>query len=130
MKQTGEQTGKYILLAEGDGALRSRLAAALRASGYEVPEADSVSSALTLACEGRYALYILGRGLGGGLARRLAQIDRQTPMLFLTAATDDQQVEAESSWAHSYVSPKSDPGLIAQIARLLIVGGAQQIQGN
>ena len=82
-----------VLLAEDDPAIAQPLSRALEREGYEVVAVTDGSAALEATASERVDLLVLDLGLpemdGLEVCRRLRASGAQTPVLMLTARTDE-----------------------------------------
>ncbi|MDO5689130.1 MAG: response regulator transcription factor [Tissierellia bacterium] len=84
-----------ILLVEDDNALATGLKYLLGNEGYEVDISATVAESARLIGQREYDLYILDIGLPDGNGYELCQqirVEHQTPIIFLTARDQEQDV--------------------------------------
>ncbi len=85
-----------VLLAEDDQAIAVPLARALEREGYEVLSVGDGPSALHLATHAQVSMIVLDLGLptydGLDVCRRLRAAGKDTPVLMLTARTDEMDI--------------------------------------
>ncbi|AZI59565.1 DNA-binding response regulator [Nakamurella antarctica] len=114
-----------VLLAEDDPDISEPLARALEREGYAVLLAKDGQSALDQALEGDISLVILDLGLpiwdGLDVCRRIRQAGKSTPVLMLTARTDEADfVVGLDAGADDYVAKPFRTGeLLARVRALL-----------
>ena len=100
---------RRILYAEDNLDIRIPVCLLLRLSDIEVITTDNMSQALRLAqCE-RFDLYLLDTrlpdGLGTELCQRIRAFDRETPILFFSAAgREDDKQRAKRCGAQGYLT--------------------------
>ena len=117
-------TNVRILHVEDDADTRVLVALVLQSEGWEVVSVDNASSALTLAGDSAFDLYLIDNWIegdsGGGLCRRLRAADPHTPILFYSGAVYPADIEtALSSGAQGYLEkPCSPEALIQEIVKL------------
>lgn len=114
-----------VLLAEDDPAISEPLARALEREGYAVLTASDGQTALDLALEREISLVILDIGLpiwdGLDVCRRIREAGKSTPVLMLTARTDEADfVVGLDAGADDYVAKPFRLGeLLARVRALL-----------
>lgn len=114
-----------MLLVEDDNQLREQLRSLLQGHGYSVDGAPDAEEALYLGSELPMDVAVIDLGLPGmsgmELVRRLRALDRQFPILILTARDAWQdKVEGLESGADDYLTkPFHSEELLARINALL-----------
>lgn len=113
-----------ILLVDGDAATRAGVALALREAGYDTREEESGGSAERTAQDFQPDLVLLEAALpdadGFQLARRLAETQPDTHLIFLTSRTATQDKVAGLALADDYlVKPVSGLELMARLRAIL-----------
>jgi two-component system OmpR family response regulator len=100
---------RRILYAEDNLDIRIPVCLLLRLSDIEVITTDNVTQALRLAEDEHFDLYLLDTrlpdGLGTDLCRRIRAFDRETPILFFSAAgREDDKRSAMMVGAQGYLT--------------------------
>lgn len=114
-----------ILLVDDDRLNRKTISIVLAEAGYEVRLAENGSDAIRAFTQERPALVLLDvmmPGMDGfDVCRKLRKLDRETPIIFLSAlSTDESQVKGLAAGADDYVSKTaSDELLLARVKRAL-----------
>ncbi|HEX8127843.1 MAG TPA: response regulator [Pyrinomonadaceae bacterium] len=113
-----------ILFADDHEDIRLMVSILLGASDYEVITADSIDSALALARDGAFDVYLLDNrlpdGTGRELCERLREFDRVTPIIFFSG--EDRESERQrvlSCGAQDYVEKPNVRALPKAIAGVL-----------
>jgi len=116
---------KYkILLVEDDENIQIMVSAMLESAGYQVVEADTCTSAITLACSHNPDLIVLDLGLpdmdGTELIKQLRKTDL-TPIIVLSARSDEsEKVMAFDLGANDYITkPFSAAEFLARVRSVL-----------
>ena len=126
--QANESTpGARLLCVEDDEENCEALATVLRASGYEVTTAATVSQGLQLAREGGFGLIILDNWFkessGIKLCQRIREFDRETPIIFYSAAAYDTDTqEGLDAGAQAYIIKPHFEEFQRAVARLAKAG--------
>ncbi|NYH79364.1 DNA-binding response OmpR family regulator [Actinopolyspora biskrensis] len=125
-----------VLLAEDDPAIAMPLSRALQREGYSVQVLEDGNATLDETCSGSVDLLVLDLGLPGmdGLevCRRLRAQGRGTPVLMLTARTDEVDfVVGLDAGADDYVAkPFRLAELMARIRALLRRGAPETLEAG
>lgn len=116
---------KRILIVEDDPVLGTGLSVGLKIQGYEIDWAKSYEAALDIYDSGNFDLISLDIGLPDGSGMDLCKIirkkDKNVPIIFLTAKTDEETlVKGLELGANDFVKkPFSQRELLARIKVLL-----------
>ena len=116
---------KYkILLVEDDENIRLMVSAMLEGAGYQVIEAKTCSTGITLACSHNPDLIVLDLGLPDMDGMKLLEYVRKTdltPIIILSARSDEmEKVKAFDMGANDYITkPFSAAELLARIRSAL-----------
>lgn len=114
-----------ILLVEDDPILGLGLSETLKLEGHNVEWLKNISSATLAYAPGKFDLVVLDIGLPDGLGTDLCKtirgMDQKTPIIFLTAKTDEETVvRGLELGANDFVKkPFSQKELLARIKGLL-----------
>ena len=114
-----------ILCTEDDPDTRELIAVVLEREGYDVTCIESPAHALDLARATSFDLYLVDNwmpGLSGTqLTAKLREFDKNTPILFYSAAAYRRDAEeARLAGAQGYLTkPVANDDLIAEVARLI-----------
>ena len=116
---------RHILYIEDHEDTREIVCLLLEASNYRVTTASCVTDALKLAREGRFDLYILDSwlpdGTGIDFCQRLRQFDTGTPVMFLSAAAYDTDIQAAmENGAQRYLVKPADLQVLSDEVSALI----------
>jgi DNA-binding response OmpR family regulator len=94
---SNQSSAKRLLLVEDDRDSCEALASFLETSGYEVSIAITIAEGLRLSKENRYDAIILDNWFkessGVELCRQIRAFDKDTPILFYSAAAYEQDIE-------------------------------------
>lgn len=125
-----------VLLAEDDQAIAVPLARALEREGYEVIAVEDGPTALHIATHGTVSMIVLDLGLptydGLEVCRRLRAAGKETPVLMLTARTDEMDVVVGlDAGADDYVGkPFRVTEVLARVRALLRRAAPELLQIN
>jgi CheY-like chemotaxis protein len=113
-----------VLFADDHEDIRLLVTTLLGASGYQVVTADGVASALALAHEEAFDVYLLDNklpdGTGRELCERLREFDRDTPVVFFSGDVFESDKQwALSAGAQGYVEKPNVSALPRAIASVL-----------
>jgi len=112
-----------ILSVDDHEETLSILRAMLGVYGYELTAASSVEEGLRLAKAGDFDLFLLdfkfAEGTGKELCERIREFDRETPVLFFSAAHPTQYQGAASCGAQGFVMKPDFEALRREIGQAL-----------
>jgi len=114
-----------ILVVEDESAIRDGLVDVFVYHGYDVDSTGDGNDGLTRALTGRYDLIVLDIMLPGmdgyAICNEIRQVDRQQPIIMLTAKTSDEDIiEGLKLGADDYVAkPFSVAQLVLRVAAVL-----------
>ncbi|HKY26416.1 MAG TPA: response regulator [Pyrinomonadaceae bacterium] len=116
---------RRILYIEDHEDTRDLVTLVLKERDYEVTEATTLESAVKLAQDGKYHLYLIDSWLpdGSGIdfCNQIRQLDQNTPIVFYSAAAyEDDKALALAAGAQGYLTkPSSVKELCDLIAELM-----------
>jgi two-component system response regulator RegX3 len=114
-----------ILVVEDESAIRDGLVDVFVYHGYDVDSTGDGNDGLTRALTGRYDLIVLDIMLPGmdgyAICNEIRQVDRQQPIIMLTAKTSDEDIiQGLKLGADDYVAkPFSVAQLVLRVAAVL-----------
>ena len=113
-QQTGDKTGRRLLIVDDDSSLRLLLAGYLRRLGFEVEERESGVDAIEPATSGRFDCFIFDVTMpemtGFELLRRVRERGVTTPAMFLTAHDEvESKVAGFEAGADDYLAKPFNP---------------------
>jgi DNA-binding response OmpR family regulator len=116
---------RRILYVEDHDDTRDLVTLVLAQRNFEVITANTLSGAVRMAGTEQFDLYLLDTRLPDGsgveLCQRLRELDKQTPILFYSAAAyDADRKKAFECGAQGYVTKPSDNGELGDIIEKLI----------
>ena len=116
---------RHILYIEDHEDTRELVTILLEESNYRVTTACSVKDALKLARDGGFDLYIIDSWLPDGtgieFCQRLREFDPGTPIMFLSAAAYDTDIQAAlDNGAQRYLVKPADLQLLSNEVSALI----------
>jgi DNA-binding response OmpR family regulator len=123
---------RRILYVDDDADTRDLVVLTLTAEGFQVTAVEFPHEFLDEARRAKYGLYILDNWMpelsGFELANQVRQFDKQTPILFYSAAAAKiDRMQAVAAGAESFLAkPASTEDLVAAVDRLL----EQSVEGS
>ena len=127
---------RHILYIEDHEDTRELVSLLLEESNYRVTTACSVKDALNLAREGGFDLYIIDSWLPDGtgieFCQRLREFDPGTPIMFLSAAAYDTDIQAAmDNGALRYLVKPTDLQLLSyEVSALICSSNKYEQAGN
>jgi DNA-binding response OmpR family regulator len=119
-----QTTKPRILFVDDNDDIRFMVALLLGTSDYEVMTTDCVTSALELAQQEAFDLYLLDNkfpdGTGNDLCEKIREFDHHTPIIFYSGdAHEADRQRALRCGAQAYVMKPDIDGLPKTIARVM-----------
>lgn len=125
MNYTPETSPSKSIFCVDDDADTCELLQFLLGSEYDFTSSHSVEKAFQLIENRRFDLYIfdnwLPDGSGGELCRRVRQLNIDAPIIFVSGASHEQDVEnALANGATQYLTKPCEPDLLKKVVKELI----------
>ena len=116
---------KQILYIEDHEDTRELISFVLKQRDYEVTTSGTIETAVRLACENQYDLYLLDSWLPDGsgleLCRKIREFDGSTPILFYSAAAYENDRElALRNGAQAYLTKPTQNKELCDLISVLI----------
>ncbi len=114
-----------VLYIEDHEDTRELVTLVLEQKSYEVVTGSTIENGVSLAGSQQFDLYLLDSWLPDGsgldLCRRIREFDRETPILFYSAAAYEiDRMEAIKSGAQAYLIKPSHPSELCSLVTSLI----------